>query len=440
MTRRPGRRVLAALLAIACSGGGKSQDPPVPAAAARTYELAGTYLFFADLAPTADGGFVASAYTSAWDAVVLRVAPSGAILWQQRFESGANDIAHSVRPVPGGYVVGGESWSGSSRSWAMKLDEAGAIVWKRDYAPMARTSLSGHRRVLVRPTPDGGYVLATADEHYASANYYPRAWVAKLDAAGAVTWQNAYGDLWLVDGAVQALEVASDGGYVLAGCDAGDLFVAKLASDGALLWKRNYGDVGGLPFAIHEFPGVGYVVAGRRSDDVSGLWQAVLLAVNTAGDLVWQRIYGNAGNAAAVDVAAGPDGGLLVVGRVDIASGTYLLGMKVDAAGDIVWQRAYGEPNDIGWYAGRLPDGRWRIAGFGGSGAANGVWVLELPADGAIAFPGGRLTTATSDLARISDALPETSRPISATATTYTSGSAAFTTSAAGLTVVQDAP
>ena len=60
MSLRPSRTLLAALLAIACSGGGGTKDgAPGPGPSARTYGVATTWLWFGDLAPTAGGGFVA---------------------------------------------------------------------------------------------------------------------------------------------------------------------------------------------------------------------------------------------------------------------------------------------------------------------------------------------------------------------------------------------
>ena len=101
------------------------------------------------------------------------------------------------------------------------------------------------REVIVRPTPDGGFALGAVDQRMSSATYRPLLWLAKLDASGVETWQYAYGDLWMIDGTLNALELASDGGYVLAGVDQGEALVVKVASDGTLLWARWYGDAFG---------------------------------------------------------------------------------------------------------------------------------------------------------------------------------------------------
>jgi hypothetical protein len=440
MTSRLGRGALAALLAIACSGGGETTgDAPGPAPSARTYGLATTWLWFQDLAPTASGGFVAAANDGA-DAYVFEVDAAGAIVWAKRYDLGYADAPTSVRPVPGGFVVGGRT-SSSGQAWVMKLDANGGIVWHRRYGYLASSVTTGPpREVRVRPTPDGGYVVAAVDQRMSNATYRPLLWLAKLDAAGIETWQYAYGDLWAIDGTLNALELASDGGYVLAGVDQGEALVAKVGADGALLWARWYGDAFGGANAVHEVPGVGYVVAGYRGNATTQITDPVLLALDANGALVWQRVYGGAESASAADVAPDADGGFLVTGWARVASSPFLLAMKVDAAGGIVWQRTYGDGNDTGGWIDRMSDGRWRVAGTGGAGTNNGVWVLELPADGAIAFADAALQTGTAGLARVADTLPSQARTISGFATAHASTTGAPNVSPATITFVEDAP
>src|SRR5512138_681705 len=261
MTVRPGSTVLAALLAIACSCETKEQDPVVPGVAtSRTYLPPSGSAYFGDLALTAGGGFVVAADSGSSDAYVLEADAAGAIAWQRRYDAAPTDIPTSVRPVTGGFLVAGESGSGPNQVFLMKLDATGAILWEKSYGDVARNATGFRRRaVLVRPTPDGGCALATTDERQAGASYQPRAWVAKLDASGGITWQYSYGDLSALDGDLRALEPTSDGGWVLAGVHRGGFLVAKLAGNGALLWASRYADAGmGGANAVHEVPGVGY--------------------------------------------------------------------------------------------------------------------------------------------------------------------------------------
>ena len=441
MSLLPRRTVLAGLLAIACSGGGgPKNDAPGPGPSARTYGVATTWLWFGDLAPTAGGGFVAVGNDGA-DAYAFEVDAAGAIVWARRYDVGLADAPTSVRAVAGGFVVAGRSGSGSGRAFVTRLDATGGIVWHRNYWYLASSVASGPKReVLVRPTPDGGFVLGAVDQRMSSATYRPLLWLAKLDASGVETWQYAYGDLWMIDGTLNALELASDGGYVLAGVDQGEALVVKVASDGTLLWARWYGDAFGGANAVHEVPGVGYVVAGCRGNATTQITDPVLLALDANGGLVWQRVYGGAESASAADVAPDADGGFLVTGWARVASNPWLLAMKVDASGAIAWQRTYGNGNDSGSYVARMADGRWRVAGTGGAGTNNGIWVLELPSDGAITFTGSALQTGTAGLARLPDTLPAQARSISQIATTSTSASGAPLASPATLTLVEDAP
>jgi hypothetical protein len=92
------------------------------------------------------------------------------------------------------------------------------------------------------------------------------AWVLKLNSAGTVVWQKAYGGSgW--DGAYY-IQQTSDGGYVVAGvtdsfgAGYGDLWILKLNTLGTVQWQKTYGSGGWDGAYSIQTSGGGYVVAG----------------------------------------------------------------------------------------------------------------------------------------------------------------------------------
>jgi hypothetical protein len=88
----------------------------------------------------------------------------------------------------------------------LRLDAGGAIVWQNSYGGSREDWANG-----IIPTTDGGFAVAG----YRGRFPHYDSWVFKLDAGGAIVWQNTYS----ANGSDQAhsLVTAADGGYGVAG-------------------------------------------------------------------------------------------------------------------------------------------------------------------------------------------------------------------------------
>ena len=157
-----------------------------------------------------------------------------------------------------GYVVAGDAVSfstqglgygacgGASRAWVLKLDSTGGIVWQKTYGE----PYNGSARA-VEQTADGGYVVA-GRVFLGTGN--SDAWVFKLDQAGNIVWQRTFGGPF--DDGARSVQQTSDGGYVVAGFTAwtgiwyvdrfgdiqGPAWLFKLDSAGNMVWQKTYGD------------------------------------------------------------------------------------------------------------------------------------------------------------------------------------------------------
>jgi hypothetical protein len=149
---------------------------------------------------TPDGGYVIAGgiYPDNSDrrvAFLLRLDPSGNLIWQRSYAGPSGTYAQSVRvTLDGGYVIGGAVGSGG---WIARLDSAGNIIWQK--------ALGGFGVASIHVTPEMDYVVSGGGD----------AVLVKLNSSGYLVWQRGYGE----SGAYVANEVqpTSDGGYLVVG-------------------------------------------------------------------------------------------------------------------------------------------------------------------------------------------------------------------------------
>jgi len=158
----------------------------------------------------------------------VKLDTSGAILWQNTIGGNSTDILNSIQQtIDGGYVLGGwsnsNSWGDKTENsqggvdyWVVKLDASGAIQWQNTIGGSDDDILYS-----IQQTSDGGYVLGGSSvsnisgdktENSQGADDY---WVVKLDASGALQWQNTIGGSSY--DYLRSIQQTSDGGYVLGG-------------------------------------------------------------------------------------------------------------------------------------------------------------------------------------------------------------------------------
>jgi hypothetical protein len=268
--------------------------------------LGGRYADFAsDIRQTGDNGFivVGTTYSSnsgdvgvnhgSGDIWVIRMDPSGTIVWQKLLGGYGDDNGYSIhQTIDGGYVLTGNTYSdnsgdvgpnhGSDDMWVVKLDSVGNIQWQKVLGGNAHEAGYG-----VRQTHDGGYVAAgvtgsSNNGDVGASHGNGDFWVVRLDSSGNIQWQKVLGGSDVDNG--RAIEQTSDGGYILTGYstsgssgDVGpnhnscDAWVVRLDSVGTVLWQRQFGGFGtewGLD--IHQTRDGGYVFTGQTDSSNSG--------------------------------------------------------------------------------------------------------------------------------------------------------------------------
>ncbi len=322
-------------------------------------------------------------------------------LWIKSYGDIYSDYARSVVETPdGGFAVAGSTGSfgaeGGSDAWLLKLDSDGNVLWQEAYRGTNADSIFSLDQTL-----DGGFVAAGISYSFGDSSFGDL-WVLRLDTAGNVFWQRAYGG----DGGdwARSVEETADGGFVVVGnteslslgaeaLGDGNVWILKLDTNGSIVRQKRYGTVGGSDYALsaQQTSDGGFVVAGVGGSFAGprGLW---VFRIDANWSIVWQRIYPAQGSTAR-SVRQTSDGGFIVVGQV-LNSAVFLtsdyLVMRLDSDGNILWQKSYGAGADHVPNAVRqTSDGGFIIAGKTNSPPASGhysPWLLKLDANGNISW------------------------------------------------------
>ena len=228
---------------------------------------------------TSDGGYILGGYSGSGisgdktetyqggkDYWVVKLDTSGAIQWQNTIGGSGNDELYSIQQTSdGGYVLGGYSDSdisgdknenslGFEDYWVVKLDASGTIQWQNTIGGSEFETLYS-----IQQTSDGGYVLGGNSASNISGDKTENSqggsdyWVVKLDASGAIQWQNTIGGSGTDN--LRSIQQTSDGGYILGGSSRSDIsgdktensqglkdyWVVKLDASGGIQWQNTIG-------------------------------------------------------------------------------------------------------------------------------------------------------------------------------------------------------
>ncbi len=255
-----------------------------------------------DLAPTADGGYVVSGFTEPDDDAgrdfwVVKLGAQGEIEWQRSYGGPCPcEYAWSIRETSGGgFIVAGYTCSCARGAdfWVLRLDAAGDVIWQKAYG-----GPEDDRAAVVRETVDAdgrvdGYIVAGTTLSFGAGDR--DVLLLKLDLEGAVVWQRTYG--WHGVEWLGSVEQTGDGGYLMVATstsfgDSADVWVLKLGPDGSV--ERQVAYQGGSAHAVKETRDAsgepdGYLVAGRSDSLDGGGRGAWLLRLALDGSIVWQK-------------------------------------------------------------------------------------------------------------------------------------------------------
>jgi len=296
---------------------------------------------------TNDGNYLAVGRTKSkgagdWDFWVLRLDPTGAVLWETVLGGDGADIARgAVAERDGGFVVAGETRSktknASSRGWVVKLDAGGKQQWD-----VTVGNLAGDYRIrAIEQTAEGGYVVAGS---HARPKRGSDIWVARLSKSHKVAWQFAtrgraldYASAVFASRRGTFLVAATSASRSARGGGKGDAYIFGLTAKGKRKWAFAYGGkkVDSIDAMVRTADG--FILAGFTESKGTGGRDLWVMKINSAGRHEWDKSYGGTGLESGIGVLALRDGSIVVAGNTTSrgAGGNDAWVLKLDKDGGL---------------------------------------------------------------------------------------------------------
>ncbi len=400
------------------------------------------------LQQTADGGYILGGWSNSnisgdktennlgdGDYWVVKLNASGAIQWQNTIGGNKYDRLYSLQQTAdGGYILGGTSGSNISGDktenslgdydyWVLKLNASGAIQWQNTIGGNGRDELYS-----LRQTADGGYILGGDSNSNISGDKTENGlggeydfWVLKLDATGAIQWQNTIGGNGY--DSFKSVEQTADGGYILGGWSDSnisgdktensvgetDYWVLKLNASGGIQWQNTIGGYKqDVLYSVHQTADNGFILGGQSNSNISGdksenswgNYDYWVVKLDVTGVIEWQNTIGGGGYDRLVEVQQTAEGGYILGGYSDSNvfgdksenswGGFDYWVLKLSTTGGIQWQNTSGGyGNDLFSALQQTADGAYILGGESESiisgnktencwGFTYDYWVLKL--------------------------------------------------------------
>ena len=293
--------ILVLSLLVVYSANAHSLSARLRAGSTWSYTFGGTNNDYGKfLMPTNDGGYIVAgtvrSYRSGeYDYWIIKLDSNAQILWQKTFGGYNHEYLNWIEQTSdGGYIITGCLASygngGYYDVWVLKLNPLGDLEWQKFYD----TSMTDYPWEI-HQLNDGGYILSA--KYGVTDCLDCKVMVLRLDASGNIIWHKIMGNAPWND--TIAITPTNDGGFAVTGnvknVGAGgfDFWVAKLNSAGEIIWQKAYGATSDdLIFSILQTSDGGYLLGGQTRSFGNGESDAIILKVDAYGTIQWQKTYG----------------------------------------------------------------------------------------------------------------------------------------------------
>lgn len=392
LIRRTSLGVMMALAAVLMTACYESRDPDFWG---KTYDFSDSGEEILAMAPASGGGYVVAGTANVYaegmadfgDLWIARLDSEGQVEWQRiihgpKMEIGIDNMS-VVQAADGGYAVTcrSNSFMDDFAPMVIRLDASGNLLWQRVYPQ----GVFHTHVVLLKQTSDGGFIMLSSQ-------------LTKLDAYGNVQWTQSYGYAGGGDFELMAIDIAPDGGYVMAGrlVDSHylgyfDGIIMKVDANGNLQWNREFGSTNVFTDinAVRAVQG-GYMLAGSVSPAGSMSRDFLIAMCDTNGNLLWAKRFDLKGaeeEMRSIDIAH--DGSCVIAGSTNGYDTSDIVVAKMKLTGAIDWIKKYDAEASVAREIRRTPLG-YAVAGYNGLGL-----LVSVDKNGAIPNAGNRIQTMT---------------------------------------------
>ncbi len=315
----------------------------------------------------------------------LQNVPPATVIWQKTYGGSADNRAFYALPTADGYLVVGSTESivaNTTVGWVLRLDSNGNAIWNKTFLEGSGTEIR--------------YAINLNDSFLLVGNEFlptgaVNGYVAKIDSQGNLLWKIVIGNDE-VDKLFSA--IATQDGFVLLGSSSYDTngdshaTVIKIDLQGNIIWNKIYGNATDTVARTGVLaPDGAYMVAGFTDPRGEGNYDFLLLKIDSAGNLIWNKTYGGTGTEEAHSMTKASDGYVIVGDTQSAGTDIHALVIKVDFNGNVLWSKTIGGKNaDSPAYVTSSSDGGYLVAGFTFSfGAGNrDFWLFKISDSGQV--------------------------------------------------------
>jgi len=243
-----------------------------------------------------------------------------------------------------------------------------ASMWEKIYGEPGRHDWGE----AVELSSDGGYIITgTTERALGSGSGKGDVWLIKTDENGTKLWEKTFGGPEWDDG--YSVEQTRDAGYIITGSVDGDLWLIKTDENGSELWNKTFqGQNEDWGESVQQTADGGYIMAGvtdRISSSVSPSGDLYLIKTDRNGSMIWDLVLAESGADWGRSVRQTEDRGYIVTGLLD---DRYLWLIKIDENGTKLWEKTFaGKGRAEGYSILPIPEGGYIITGMTASLSGN---------------------------------------------------------------------
>lgn len=263
----------------------------------------------------------------------------------------------------------------------VKTDAYGEMLWARSLddgmnQTLQKISAATEESVIVagQTSPEGPGLL-------------PDGFIAEVSNDGEIIWQRTLGGDQ--DDKIRSVSVLPEGGFLVSLLSNSfspnndyDMVVAHLSPTGDLNWGRSYGSDGyDVPLKAIRHSNGDIFVWGHQDTDESAAYDAVLLRLDSNGNLIDQVSFGLPENELAWDMIEAPNGDLLLSG--DTNGGAFGMNdtfvIRVTPQLEAIWSRQFGAAsNEHGIHLSHIENDSFVMGGATASFGNGGLDLMML--------------------------------------------------------------
>lgn len=346
-----------------------------------------------DILPTSDGGYILAGYTNTasitdCDVYMMKTDAAGNSVWGKQFGGNKPDYSYAMCETSDGnyFIIGySESFGGGDKDvYLIKMDPSGNLIWQKTYGSWGND--------------EGREIIHTADDYYVIAGTMGAAtgslssqdaFLMKIDLSGNIQWTKYYGGSGQEFG--NSFKQCSDGGFILTGQtfswgQNGDTYIVRTNATGDTLWTKMFGSPladEGVWVAANSDGSYAFAIRDSSSSDVD----VRIIKTDPNGSPLWNKLYGSTQKDTPKSICTTSDGGYLV-GAISRSFGwvnpdMWLL--KLNSGGDTLWSAHFGGSDHEHCYKAKEWDNGYIAVGHSRSySPAQKIMFVKMNTNGAI--------------------------------------------------------